>query len=88
MIKSLKTKNYEEINFNFYSTFFISCAKTEGDKNTNTLYAEAEVTELGTGACKKCGCKSWRGDSEEPEKCVNIRSPKKTLCQHKKKDHK
>ncbi|MDF7805984.1 hypothetical protein P4E94_00945 [Pontiellaceae bacterium B12219] len=42
----------------------------------------------GSGACNKCGCKSWRGDSGEPEKCININVPTKKLCQHSQKEHK
>ncbi|WP_430409662.1 hypothetical protein [Kordia sp.] len=68
--------------------FFISCAETKDNQPESSISAKAETVELGTGACEKCGCKSWRGDSDEPEKCINIRSPKKTLCQHSKKDHK
>lgn len=42
----------------------------------------------GTGACKDCSCQGWRGDSEEPEKCVNIRPPSNALCGHTKNRHK
>ena len=41
----------------------------------------------GTGACKKCSCPSWRGDSGDPEKCLNIRPPTQKLCQHGQGDH-
>jgi len=51
--------------------------------------SESEATELARGTCKKCGCKSWRTDSDEKvERCLNIRVPSKKLCQHKKSDHK
>jgi hypothetical protein len=41
----------------------------------------------GSGACTKCGCKSWRGDSGEPEKCINIKVPTQELCGHTKEEH-
>jgi hypothetical protein len=42
----------------------------------------------GSGKCTKCGCQSFRGDSDNPEKCVNIRVPTRELCGHTKAQHK
>jgi len=50
--------------------------------------AEVTSSEKGTGGCKKCSCPSWRSDSGEPEKCINIKPPTKDLCQHSASDHK
>lgn len=41
----------------------------------------------GAGGCKECTCPSWRGDSDTPERCVNIRVPTKQLCGHTKAQH-
>ena len=58
------------------------------EENTmNTENAENAET-AGTGACKSCKCPSWRTDSGEPEKCVNIAAPSTLVCGHGKSDHK
>ena len=44
-------------------------------------------TEVIFGGCSQCSCPSWRPDSENPEKCVNIRVPTRVLCQHGKNSH-
>lgn len=59
---------------------FLSCKKAKTETSIASL--------LGSGACKKCKCQSWRSDSGKPEKCINIRVPTKKLCKHLKKDHK
>ncbi len=42
---------------------------------------------LGSRDCKKCSCPSFRGDSGNPEKCVNIQPPSQKLCGHTKSQH-
>ncbi len=51
--------------------------KNKEKKNENKFF----------GACKKCGCQSWRTDSDEPPKCINIKAPTKELCGHSEEDH-
>jgi len=40
------------------------------------------------GGCTKCTCPSFRGDSGNPERCVNIQPPSQKLCGHLKSEHK
>jgi hypothetical protein len=39
------------------------------------------------GSCTKCSCPSFRGDSDDPERCVNIRPPTNQLCGHTRAEH-
>ena len=54
----------------------------------STENKEVKNEDKGTGACKECGCGGWRGDSGDPEKCLNIRVPTRELCGHSEADHK
>lgn len=53
------------------------------DENVENEDLESAIT----GACKKCNCPSWRGDSGEPEKCLNIDQPSTRVCGHEKHEH-
>ncbi len=55
--------------------------------SSETRNKTEDVKKSKTSGCKKCGCKSWRGDSGEPEKCVNIQYPSTKLCGHTKEEH-
>lgn len=39
--------------------------------------------------CKLCGCPMFRPDSENPDRCINIReaNPRSELCQHTEEEH-
>lgn len=62
-----------------------ACALMSCGAETAT-YSSASLA-AGTGKCKKCGCQGWRGDSGDPERCVNIKAPTKALCGHLESDH-
>lgn len=70
------------------SAALLSCA---GDPPVKSAESEAATGKsamaAGYGKCKRCGCQGWRGDSGNPEKCVNIRVPTKDLCAHVAGDH-
>ncbi len=48
---------------------------------------ETEMTAEAQFKCTKCSCPSFRTDSGDPERCVNIRPPTQGLCGHTKAEH-
>jgi hypothetical protein len=71
---------------------FTNCKEKQSEKSEiqKVEKTEKSVSEFSpeiAGACSLCGCMSWRTDSGEPEKCINIKAPTRALCQHSKSEH-
>jgi len=75
----------KKLTFLLFTCVLAACSA--GPDTTASASLVTEAHRAGTGKCTKCGCQGWRGDSEEPERCINIRYPTKDLCQHLASDH-